>query len=216
MRCEHCGTLVEGSNGTCPLCGAPLVAQAPVFPPRQASVKRYVVPFTVIYWIVALALTVVSGALCAVYATGRHYWAIAFMGLFWLYCVLRHTILGIENWHYKILSHTWIGLACFIVAGFVLKREDVLIAWVIPLFYLANLILDCAVALYSMRRARLHLLSLWWQGLLAVAIYALCFGLRLYLWPSVVCGGLGLATCLIITLTHPREVWAQIKRAFDM
>ena len=38
MRCEHCHTLVEGSNGTCPLCGAPLEKSESVFPPRKANV----------------------------------------------------------------------------------------------------------------------------------------------------------------------------------
>lgn len=216
MRCNKCGTLVEGSNGTCPLCGAPMAVQKPVYAPRKPKVSNYVVPFTVVFWIVALAATVVAGSLCVVFWNGVHYWAIVLTGCLWLYSLLRHTILGIENLHYKILINTIIGLTLLAVIGFVLHREDVLMGWVIPFFYLASCVLDGVVALTSISRARRFMLSLWWQGLLAVAIFAFCFSMHLYWWPSVICGGVGLLLSLVITVSHPREVWAQIKRAVDM
>lgn len=216
MRCRHCGTLVEGSNGTCPLCGAPLTPQTPVYPARNARSRSYVVPFTVVYWLVALSATVVAVALCAVFSPERHYWAILLLALIWLYFILRHIVLGIENYHHKILVNTVMGVLMLALIGYILHREDIFIGWVIPIFYSASWVLNGALALGSIQKARRYILSLWWQGLLSVAIFALCFALHLYWVPSVVCGGIGLLLCLVITLLRPREVLSQIKSAWDM
>ena len=215
MRCEHCGTLIEGSNGRCPLCGAPTSVQAPVYPHRNERVRSYVVPFTVVYWLLSLIATIISGVLCYFFSEGLHYWAVVFLALLWLYFILRHTILGLENYHYKILVNTVMGLLLFTVTGFALRLEAVFITWVIPVFYLATWVLDGILALSSMRKARRYILNLWWHGLLAVAIFGLCFSLKLYWVPSVVCGGTGLLLSLVITVLRPREVWSQIKSALD-
>ena len=215
MRCSHCGTLIEGSNGACPLCGAPLAVQVPVYPHRNARVRSYVVPFTIVYWLVAVAITVVSLGVCLVYSPDRHYWAIVFISFLWLYFTLRHMVLAIENYHYKILVHTVLGLLMLAIIGYVLHREDILVGWVMPIFYAANWILNGALALGSMKRASRYILSLWWQGLLAAVLIVLCFILQIYWLPSVICGSVGLALCLVITLLRPREVWSQIKSALD-
>jgi hypothetical protein len=215
MRCSKCGTLIEGSNGACPLCGAPTVVQAPVYPHRNARLRRYVVPFTVIYWLLALLATVIVATLGYFYEGVRHHWAIVLVALSWVYLILRRTVLGLENLHYKVLINTIMGLMLIAVIGFVLHREDVLIGWVMPIFYAASWALGGAIALSSLQKNSRYILGLWWQGLLAVAIFALCFSLKLYWVPSVVCGGIGLLLCLVITLTHPREVWSQIKSALD-
>lgn len=216
MRCEKCGTLIEGSNGRCPLCGAPMPAQTPVYPHRNERVRSYVVPFTVVYWLLTIIATILTGVLCYVYGQTKHYWAVGFVALFWLYFILRHTILGLENHHYKILVNTVMGLLFFAVTGFALGREPVFIAWVMPIFYLATWVLDGVFALSSIGKARRYVLSLWWHGLLAVAIFALCFSLKLYWLPSVICGGVGLVLSVVITVLRPREVWSQIKSAMDM
>jgi len=216
MRCSHCGTLIEGSNGACPLCGAPMPAQTPVYPARNARMRNYVVPFTVVYWLIALLSTVVTGAVCAIYLPGKHYWAIEALSFLWLYFMLRHTVLGIENHHYKVLINTILGLLLFAVVGFVLHREDIFVGWVMPIFYMLSWLLNGALALGSMQKARRYILSLWWQGLLAVAIFVLCFALHLYYVPSVVCGSVGLALCVVITCLRPREVLSQIRSAWDM
>ena len=215
MRCSKCGTLIEGSNGRCPLCGAPTVAQVPVYPRRNTRVHNYVVPFTLFYWLAATLAVIVSGILCYLYAEGQHYWAIVLVALIWLYFILRRTILGLENLHYKILLNTVMGLILFAVVGFTTHKETVLIGWVMPIFYVSTWVLNGALALLSVQKASRYILSLWWQGLLAVAIFALCFSLHLFWLPSVICGGVGLVLCLVITILRPREVWSQIKSAMD-
>jgi len=216
MRCEKCGTRIEGSNGRCPLCGAPMPVQAPVYPHRNERVRSYVVPFTVIYWLLAVIAVIITGVVSYFYAYGMHYWAVVFVALLWLYFIFRHTVLGLENHHHKILVNTVLGLMLFAVIGFALGQEALFIAWVIPIFYLATWVLDGVVALLSITKASRYILSLWWHGLLAVAIFALCFSLHLYWLPSVICGGTGIVLSLVITILRPREVWSQIKSAMDM
>lgn len=216
MRCEKCGTLVEGSNGRCPLCGAPMPVQAPVYPHRNERVRSYVVPFTVVYWLLAVIAVIITGVVSYFFANGTHYWAIVFVALMWLFFLFRHTILGLENYHHKILVNTVMGLLLFAVCGFALGQENLFIAWVIPIFYVFTWVLDGALALVSISKARRYILSLWWHGLLAVAIFVLCFSLELYWLPSVICGGVGIILSLLITVMRPREVWSQIKSAMDM
>lgn len=214
MRCEHCGTLVEGSNGTCPLCGAPLAAQAPCFPPRQGRAHSIIVPFTALYWLVALLAMVAGGVCNAVFAPQVHYWAIGLAGVWYVYGLLRHTLLGAENWHHRLLRQTVYGLLLLVVVGLVVGAE-VVFCWVMPIYYLACWVVNGAVALLEPRKANRYILSLWAQGLLAVAIIVLCVAQHLFWIPAVVCGGIGLVLCLVITLAHPREVWSQLKRTLD-
>lgn len=216
MRCEKCGTLIEGSNGKCPLCGAPTPVQVPVYPARNTRLKRYVVPFTVVYWLLAAIATIIAVVMVYVYGGGRRYWVIVPVALAWLYFIFRHTVLGLENTHHKILVNTVMGLVLFVVIGFTLHLEEIFIGWVSPIFYAASWMLSGALALVSIQKAGRYILSLWWQGLLAVAIFVLCFALHLYWVPSVVSGGAGLLLCLVITILRPREVWSQIKSAMDM
>ena len=214
MRCEHCGTLVEGSNGTCPLCGSPLPTQNPVFPPRKAKVRRSIVPFTEVFLSVTVVATVVLGIVNAYFKPHIQYWAIGLMGMWYVYVTLRRTILGLENRHYKLLGQTIAILVLLYTVAGVLPSPDVVI-WAVPLFFATACLVNAILALSALGRANRYLLCLWSQSLVGGIVVVVCFVLRLYWLPTVICGGFGLAMCLLITCLRPRELWHQIKRTLD-
>lgn len=214
MRCEHCGTLVQGSNGTCPLCGSPLPTQSPLFPPRKAKVRRSIVPFTEVFLSITVVATVVLGIVNAFFHPDIHYWAIGLMGMWYIYITLRRTVLGLENRHYKLLGQTMSILVFLYTVAGVLRAPNVVV-WAVPLFYAATCLFNGILALTAIGRANRYLLSLWMQNLLGGVIVVVCLALRLYWLPSVVCGGFGLVVCLVLTCLRPRELWHQIKRTLD-
>lgn len=214
MRCSQCGAQIEGNNGTCPLCGAPMQAQAPCYPPRKAKVRRTIVPFTDIYLSVTVLATIALGIINAFYRPETHYWAIGLMAAWYLYITLRRTILGMENTHYKIMGQTVTLLVLLGTTGLVL-HAPVVFEWVIPLVYGVAWIIGGIVACIAPTRTNRHLLSLWFQSLLGGVDVIICLSLGYYWVPAVVAGGLALALCVVLTAIRPRELWNQIKRTFD-
>ena len=214
MRCEKCGTLIEGSNGTCPLCGAPLAKEEEVFAPRRAKVSRVIVPFTEVYFSLTIVATVVIGIINYFYRNDLQYWLIGLMGAWYIYFTLRRTILGLENTHYKILGQS-ITILIFLYTVAAVLHAQAIFVWAIPAFYGATWLVGGIFALVKPNRALRHLSSLWAQNLLGAGIVIACFAMHLYWVPSVVAGGLGIVLGLVLTILRPRELWSQIKRTLD-
>ncbi|MBO4534674.1 MAG: hypothetical protein J5755_01910 [Clostridia bacterium] len=214
MRCNHCGTLIEGAQDTCPLCGAPVTPQAPVYPPRKERVKHYIVPFSNVYFFVALALTVVFVTLNVVLDPTVHYWLLAIVGLWYIYFSLRHSILGIENVYYKMRAQSVAMLIVLGVCGWVF-HSDVLFVWVMPALYAAVWAGGVLVAILRPRIFRGFVLSLWTQSLLGAILPVLCWSMHLPFIPAVAVAALQLLTALVITVVCPKEVAGQLKREWD-
>lgn len=214
MRCEHCHTLVEGSNGTCPLCGAPLAKETSVFPPRKGQVRRVIVPFSQIYLSLTVLFTIAIGIINAFVHPQTHYWAIALMAAWYLYVTLRRTVLGLENSHYKMLVQI-VAILVFLYTVALVFHTDAIIIWAIPAFYLAAWIVNAVIALASPKRANRYLLSLWLGNLLGGVNVVVCLSMHLYWVPAVVSGGVGLVGCVVLTCIRPKELWSQIKRTLD-
>lgn len=214
MRCDRCGTLVEGSQGTCPLCGAPLVPQAPVYPPRKDRVKHYIVPFTNVYLCVALALTIVFVTLNVVLDPSIHYWLLAVVGLWYIYFSLRHSILGIENIYYKMRAQSVAMLIVLGVCGWVF-HSDVLFVWVMPALYASVWAGSVLLAFLRPRIFRQFVLSFWTQSLLGCILPVLCWARHVDFYPAVAVAGLQLLTAVVISIAHPKEMGSQLAREFD-
>lgn len=214
MRCDRCGAKIDGSNGTCPLCGAPCMPQAPQFPSRKPKVSRYMVPFTLFYLVAAVIATVVLAVINGLYAPKVHYWAIAVFALWFVYFTLRRTVLGEENIYYKMLGQTTAILILLAVIAEVLQQW-IIYEWVMPVFYAACWLCDSIVSLCSLRRSRQYLSSLWLLNWLTIPLLINCFVRHLPWIPTVVsCGG-GLVALLVLSCVRPKELWDQLRRTFD-
>ena len=214
MRCSHCGTLYEYANGTCPLCGAPCEVQPTVHPPRVKKVHHYIVPFSAVYFGIALAVTLVLGIINAIYVPQVHFWAIVVASLWYVYFTLRRTVLGTESLYFKILGQSITLLFMLLVIAEVMQAW-VIYEWVMPIFWLVGTVIATTFGLISPQKARRHLASLFFQSLLSAAILLACLARELFWIPATVCGALGLVSCVTILFTSPREFWSQIRRTFD-
>lgn len=165
MRCSHCGTQIEGSNGTCPLCGAPMDKQHAAFPPRKAKVSRVIVPFTEVYFSIAIVATVVLGIVNYFFRPEIQYWLIGVVAAWYGYITLRRTILGLENTHYKILGQT-ITLLLLLYTIAAVLHSDLVVEWIIPIFYGVIWLTNVVFALASPHRALRFFASFWAQNLL--------------------------------------------------
>ena len=214
MRCSHCGTLIEGAQGTCPLCGAPVTPQAPVHPPRRDHAKRYIVPFTNVYLFVALALTAVFATLNGVFAPEVHYWLLAIVGLWYIYFTLRHSILATENVYYKMWTQSIALLILAGVCGWVLDI-DVMFVWVLPAVYGALWLATVIVTAVRPGISKQYVIAIWGQGMLGIVMPVLCWVRHLPFVFAVVMAGLQLLTVVVVTIIHPKEIANQLARQFD-
>lgn len=211
MRCEHCGTLMEGSNGTCPLCGATCRVQTPIHPPRAHKLRRYLVPFSQAYIITCVIVGIFLIVYNALFMKGHHYWMVPCMSMTYVYFTIRYTVLGPDNSFAKLLSQ---NIAVLILLGVIAWVFDIkaIHEWAIPFAYGTIALATLVVAIVRSKTATKFLLSIVVHGLLAVALLLNVIIRGLNWVPACVCAAVGMTVSIVIICLRPQEVKQQLIR----
>lgn len=118
MVCKNCGAKLKGNPDKCPLCDF-VLNENKVQPKtkRKKGVGAYKNPFTLIYIFTAVAVVISLLLVCYFLKLDHSLWIGSFIGIIFIFFVIRHTFLGFRNYASK-LSYLSIALCILMIILF--------------------------------------------------------------------------------------------------
>lgn len=209
MVCPKCGNKIEEGVFSCPLCGEVLLAK----PKKKRREGNRKIPFSHIYILLTLALTLACVCLNLYFKKSITWWIIVAVSFAFLYFIIRHTLFGLRNTSSK-LAYLSVALMLWAISIFEIMSFDGGYDYVLPTLQLIFLAITLLRLFISYDKAKGYVTSVEACGLFASVPLWICLGKGINSLFALISAIIGLLTSTIIFIVFFKETILEIKRFF--
>lgn len=221
MYCRECKVKIRGNTPICPLCHENLSPHETeeIFPIANKPIKNGKNLFTKIYLFISLNLFIIFIFVNHFWIKNNMYILLAAAVLFYIYVLVRKTIMTGRNVGKKVLMQSIvIALLCLIIQ-WTFKTEEWCVTFAFPLInVIASIVLGVftLVSVNSRREHLLYFLAIAVFGLLPLIIYYIKREDIEYVWPIIVSTMTSVAAITSLIIFAFKDLLIEIKKKFHI
>lgn len=209
MKCPKCGNEIEEGVISCPLCGEVLL-DVPRKKKREGNRK---IPFSHIYILLTLLLTLVCVCLNLFFKKSVTWWIIVAVSFAFLYFIIRHTLFGLRNTSSKI-AYLSLALMLWAISIFEITAFDGGYTLVLPILQLIPLAIVLLRLFICFDRAKGYVTGVEACGVFASVPLWICLGKNICSTLAITSAVIGLTASTVVFIIFFKETLLEIKRFF--
>ncbi len=209
MICPKCGNKIEEDVFSCPLCGEALLDK----PKRKKREGNRKIPFSHIYILLTLSLTLACIGLNLYFKKSITWWIIVAVSFAFLYFIIRHTLFGLRNTSSK-LAYLSLALMLWAISIFEILSFDGGYDYVLPFLQLAFLAILILRLIICFDKAKGYVTSIEACGVFASIPLWICLGKGIDSLFALIAAIIGLITSTVVFIVFFKESLLEIKRFF--
>jgi len=217
MACERCGIKIVCKTDVCPLCHAQISGKENValaFPKEKKRRPMRDIPFTKLYFFIALAILLITGILTITLPLNGAYWIITAGALIYLYYCIRITVLSFRHFNMKIFGQT----AALTALGIVLEGATGvnlhIFEAVLPIIYIIAILVVFINIMLNINNARIYLVSFMFIAILGIVPLIAYFFKRFIFWPSITVAIVSAITLILLLIIARKKLTEEFNRIF--
>lgn len=209
MICPKCGNEIEERVHSCPLCGEALHEKS-IRKKREGNRK---IPFSHIYILLTLFLTLACVCLNLFFKKGITWWIIVAVSFAFLYFVIRHTLFGLRNTSSK-LAYLSLALMLWAITIFEILSFDGGFAYILPSIQLTFLAITLLRLFICYDKSKGYITAIEACGVFASIPLWICLGKGIYSLFAIIVATIGILTSTLLFILFFKETLSEIKRFF--
>jgi hypothetical protein len=227
MICKHCNVDIKCKTLVCPLCHNPLGTDEQTvleykmstraFPVRKRKRPRNSTKFDLIYFYIAIGLSVAS-LIANLILTPKILWSfVVVASLIYFYFLVRNTILSPQRICGKVMGQALVLTVLIVAVEIMLSGRFNLYAYALPAVYLVSQGIVGIYILANRKKSTRYLVPLMTMGILGIIPYIIAVFKKLeVLWPSLSVGALSATIILLTVIVEHKAIGQELKRIFHI